>query len=43
MRRIEIIGVESLPEIKPGDDIVVLFLEAIRREGISLQDHDVVI
>lgn len=43
MRRIEIIGVESLPEIKPGDDLVVLFLEAIRREGISLQDHDVVI
>jgi len=43
MRRIEVIGVEGMPEIRPGDDLAALFLEALRKEGISLQDYDVVV
>lgn len=40
---IEVIGVTGLPEIKPGDDLARLFLDAWRRENRSLVDGDVIV
>lgn len=40
-RRIEVIGLGGLPEIRPGDDLAVLALEACEREEIELEDRDV--
>lgn len=42
-KRIEVIGVAGLPEITPGDNLTRLFLDACRRESVSLIDDDVVV
>jgi coenzyme F420-0:L-glutamate ligase/coenzyme F420-1:gamma-L-glutamate ligase len=42
-KRIELIGVTGLPEITPGDDLTRLFLDACRRENVSIVDGDVVV
>ncbi|MEJ5254697.1 MAG: coenzyme F420-0:L-glutamate ligase [Acidimicrobiales bacterium] len=44
MRRIEIIGIEGIPEISPGDDLASLIAAAAARdERSTLQDGDVVV
>ncbi len=40
-RRIEVLGLGGLPEIRPGDDLAALSLEACKREGIEPADGDV--
>jgi coenzyme F420-0:L-glutamate ligase / coenzyme F420-1:gamma-L-glutamate ligase len=40
-RRIEVMGLPGLPEIRPGDDLVALSLDACGREGIEPEDGDV--
>lgn len=42
-RKITIIGLETIPEVKPGDDIAKLILEAIKRENIELDDGDIIV
>src|SRR3990170_8336566 len=40
---VEIIGVEGLPIIKEGDDLAKLICEAVRRQGNSIQDGDIIV
>lgn len=40
-KRVEFIGVEGIPEIKPGDDLAQVISEALRRQGLSLEANDV--
>lgn len=41
--RLEIIGLEGLPEISQGDDLSALITEAARSRGVSLTDGDIVV
>ncbi|MHC1599992.1 MAG: coenzyme F420-0:L-glutamate ligase [Candidatus Methanospirareceae archaeon] len=41
--RLEIIGVDGLPEIKEGDDLTRLFLEALEAEELKLEDSDAIV
>lgn len=43
MRRVEIIGIEGLPEIKFGDDLPTLIYEHARRLGIDFKDGDLLV
>ncbi len=43
MREIRIIGLETIPIVKEGDDIGALICQAAEREGITIQDGDVVV
>ncbi len=40
---VEIIGIEGIPEIRPGDDLATLIVEAIDRSGNSLLHQDIVV
>ncbi len=42
-RKIEIIPVHGIPLIKKGDDIGQILLNCLRKNGISLEDSDVVV
>jgi coenzyme F420-0:L-glutamate ligase / coenzyme F420-1:gamma-L-glutamate ligase len=41
--RYEVIGVETLPEIRPGDDLGPLLAEAAHRQGTPLQPGDLLV
>ena len=41
--RYEVIAVEGLPEIRPGQDLAPLIVEAARRQGTPLQDGDLLV
>jgi coenzyme F420-0:L-glutamate ligase/coenzyme F420-1:gamma-L-glutamate ligase len=41
--RLEIIGVDGLPEIKEGDDLTRLFLEALEEGKLELEDGDAIV
>jgi coenzyme F420-0:L-glutamate ligase/coenzyme F420-1:gamma-L-glutamate ligase len=43
MRRLELMGVEGLGEIQPGDSLGRLICEACSRQDIELQDDDVLV
>ena len=43
MRKISIIGLESLPDVRPGDNIAELIVEAAGREGVGIEDGDVIV
>jgi coenzyme F420-0:L-glutamate ligase/coenzyme F420-1:gamma-L-glutamate ligase len=43
MKKIEIIGIEGLPEIKENDDLVGIILDKIKSENIELQDNDIIV
>jgi len=40
---IRIIGVREIPEVSKGDDIAALIIEALRRQGDTLKEDDIVI
>ena len=40
---IRVIGVEGMPEVKPGDDVAAQFMDAARDQGIDIEDGDVVV
>lgn len=42
-REIRIIGLESIPEIGPGDDIAKLIVETAKREGVGIENGDVIV
>ena len=41
--RYEVIGVEGLPEVRPGDDVAALIAEATRGQGTALEARDLVV
>ena len=43
MKRLEIIGVEGMGEVRAGDSVGELVCAACARQGIELADHDVVV
>ena len=43
MKRIEVIGIEGLPEIKQGDDLPALIYRSAIQQGVVLQDGDVIV
>ncbi|MDG6988464.1 MAG: coenzyme F420-0:L-glutamate ligase [Nitrososphaerota archaeon] len=43
MNRIEVIPIPGIPEVRAGDDLGAVVLEALRRAGIPLLKHDVVV
>ena len=43
MARIEVFGVEGLPEIAAGDDLAAQIVEAARTSGDPIQDRDIVV
>src|ERR1700683_1909594 len=42
-RRIELIGLRTLPEVRPGGDVARLVWDAARREGAGLETGDVIV
>lgn len=43
MGEVRVIGLEGVPEVRPGDDLAGLILSALNRQGLQLQDGDVVV
>jgi coenzyme F420-0:L-glutamate ligase/coenzyme F420-1:gamma-L-glutamate ligase len=43
MTRYEVLGVTDLPEIRPGDDLCGLIIEAARRQGTPLRSGDLLV
>ena len=41
--RLELIGIAGLPEIKQGDDLTRLFLDAVNEQKVDLEDGDVIV
>jgi len=41
--QLQVIGLVGLPEVRPGDDLPSLIIEAARRQGTGLEDGDVVV
>ena len=42
-KKIELIGLETIPEVKKGDDIGELIVKACRRENVSIENGDIII
>ncbi len=40
---IRVIGIEGMPEVKPGDDLAGQMLEAAQRQGTSIESGDVIV
>ena len=40
---LRIIGVQGMPEVKPGDDLAVFLMDAARRQGTPIEEGDVVV
>ncbi|OGO50067.1 MAG: coenzyme F420-0:L-glutamate ligase [Chloroflexi bacterium RBG_16_68_14] len=40
---VRIIGIEGIPEVRPGDDLAALILGAAERQGLALEDGDVLV
>jgi len=43
MKKVEIIGIEGLPEIKKGDDLIGIILNGIKSNNIELKDNDIIV
>lgn len=43
LSRVEIFGLRSVPEVKPGDDLARLISDALRREELALQSGDLLV
>ena len=41
--RYEVIGVAGIPEVRPGDDLVTLFLDAAARQGTPITSGDLLV
>ena len=41
--QLQVIGLVGLPEVRPGDDLPSLIIEAARKQGARLQDGDVLV
>ena len=43
MKQISIIGLQTIPEIKPGDNIAHEILYSCKKEGIDLMENDIIV
>lgn len=43
VKKIELIGLETLPEIKKGDDIGKIIVDSCKRENVALNDGDIIV
>jgi coenzyme F420-0:L-glutamate ligase/coenzyme F420-1:gamma-L-glutamate ligase len=43
MKRVEVIGLEGLQEVRPGDSIARLICQACSREGLPLSESDILV
>ncbi|MEM1995228.1 MAG: coenzyme F420-0:L-glutamate ligase [Nitrososphaerales archaeon] len=43
MKRVEIIGIEGMPEIKQGDDLPTVIYDCALKQGINFEDGDVLV
>ena len=43
MKRIEVIGIEGIPEVSPGDDLADLIIRAVRAEGLEFLPGDILV
>ncbi|RLI12093.1 coenzyme F420-0:L-glutamate ligase [Candidatus Bathyarchaeota archaeon] len=43
MREVRIIGLETIPIVREGDDVGALICEAAEREGVGIRDGDVIV
>jgi F420-0:gamma-glutamyl ligase len=43
MKSINIIGIEGMPDICPGDDLTNLIIDACNKEGISIENGDILV
>jgi len=41
--RIEIIGLTWIPEVKSGDEVAQLIIEASNRQGVAIEDRDILV
>jgi len=41
--KVEIYGLETIPEVKPGDDVAELIVEAAARENVGILDGDILV
>ncbi len=41
--QLQIIGVQGMPEVKPGDDLAVFLMDAAQRQGTPIEAGDVVV
>ncbi len=42
-KHLELIGIDNLPEIKEGDDLTALFLNALEEKDLGLEDGDAIV
>jgi coenzyme F420-0:L-glutamate ligase/coenzyme F420-1:gamma-L-glutamate ligase len=40
---VSVIGLDGIPEVRPGDDLAALIVDAADKTGCGLQDHDVLV
>jgi len=43
LRRITILGLEGFPLVKEGDDIAATIVDVARRNGVGIEDGDVIV
>ena len=43
MKQISLFGLQTVPEVRPGDDLTRIILDACEREAINLQENDIVV
>jgi len=41
--QVQVIGIAGMPEVRPGDDLAALILEAARGQGVEIEDGDVLV
>lgn len=42
-KELRVIGLEGMPIIKPGDDLPIIILEALKKNGLSLESRDILV
>ncbi len=43
LRELRLIGLTTIPEVRRGDDVAALIVEAAAREGVGIEDGDVAV
>ena len=43
MKRIEVLGLQTIGEIKYGDDLPNIIIEAVNREACGIQEKDILV
>ena len=43
MKQISLFGLQTIPEIKPGDDLARIIFDATQREGVGISEDDIIV